>query len=498
MNSFFRFSVAILCTQKLDGADLVLSTEASISHTQPNSSVSAEAPACPSKLDKFNACHLKVPAPYDSPARKKRKKTTTSRNVHLGAPPSWIMAGPDKCGSTEIYENLLSHPQISDRVECKELHFWDNDENFGACSNPTTESFRLNEYLKSFPSSCNVRSTGSSSLQMSGEATPNYFFLKHVAFRLATFMPPTLKLMFMFRDPFKRFISRMKATLKHNHAYTCSKILAVHHSQTHQCSLNWNASRDWKASSTCRPKTALDHGCIRDSSTTDTSSSAVVRITSSEGPWNGGLGAGAYASILRDVWGAHFDVTGGDGRVLVMASEFFFSNTSCAWALQTCAQFIGVDAWSDRDLKTLFAKNNAREHHSTENFKLYNDEIAQLRHQMPGLLEGNASTEVSTGVLTGSAHQLEVKSGTRDWFCRDHEVQFIQEFFRPHNRALRSLIEKNPAVVVPSPPKGTSDGDTDWPWPPWLSSELRTGNEKKNRRNKRHVPPHGLPHRTRR
>ena len=40
-----------------------------------------------------------------------------------GILPTWIMAGPDKSGTTSIYDDLMAHPQSSDDVTCKELHF---------------------------------------------------------------------------------------------------------------------------------------------------------------------------------------------------------------------------------------------------------------------------------------------------------------------------------------------------------------------------------------
>jgi len=75
-----------------------------------------------------------------------------------GELPTWVMAGPDKCGNTPIYEKLVAgHPQISDQVKCKEHHFFDNDENFGTCQNRHHEpKASLDQFRSNFPPLCQV------------------------------------------------------------------------------------------------------------------------------------------------------------------------------------------------------------------------------------------------------------------------------------------------------------------------------------------------------
>jgi len=162
--------------------------------------------------------------------------------------PSWIMPGPDKCGITDVFKSIvIGHPQVSDQVHCKEHHFWDNDVYFGGCNKKNARvSFAVEQYRKNFPLPCQVLPpipNTPTAFQVAGEATPDYFFLKQVPYRLSMFMPASLKLIFAFRDPTKRFISRLVGNIEHPRGFTkhgiteptCTEILSDYAFRTKEC-----------------------------------------------------------------------------------------------------------------------------------------------------------------------------------------------------------------------------------------------------------------------
>ena len=103
-------------------------------------------------------------------------------------PPEFIIIGAGKCGTTSLYKYLSTHPQIL-LSNKKELRFF--DQNFA----------RGREwYLAQFPTICDRPEL------LTGEASPSYLFLPHVAQRIKNFAPKT-KLIVMLRAPVARSIS---------------------------------------------------------------------------------------------------------------------------------------------------------------------------------------------------------------------------------------------------------------------------------------------------
>ncbi|MEM7758739.1 MAG: tetratricopeptide repeat protein [Cyanobacteria bacterium P01_A01_bin.40] len=103
-------------------------------------------------------------------------------------PPDFIIIGAGKSGTTSLYKYLGTHPQIL-LPNKKELRFFDRNFNYG-----------YQWYLAQFPALCDRQEW------FTGEASPSYFFLPHVAQRISDFAPQT-KLIVMLRNPVERTIS---------------------------------------------------------------------------------------------------------------------------------------------------------------------------------------------------------------------------------------------------------------------------------------------------
>lgn len=102
--------------------------------------------------------------------------------------PDFIIIGAGKSGTTSLYKYLGHHPQIL-LPNKKELRFFDRNFNYG-----------YQWYLAQFPAICDRPEW------LTGEASPSYFFLPHVAQRIYDFAPQT-KLIVMLRNPVERTIS---------------------------------------------------------------------------------------------------------------------------------------------------------------------------------------------------------------------------------------------------------------------------------------------------
>ena len=103
-------------------------------------------------------------------------------------PPEFIIIGAGKSGTTSLYRYLNEHPQIL-LPNKKELRFFDKNFDYG-----------YEWYLAQFPTICDRPEL------ITGEASPSYLFLPHVAQRIKDFAPKT-KLIVMLRDPVARSIS---------------------------------------------------------------------------------------------------------------------------------------------------------------------------------------------------------------------------------------------------------------------------------------------------
>ncbi len=103
-------------------------------------------------------------------------------------PPDFIIIGAGKAGTTSLYKYLAHHPQIL-LPNKKELRFFDNNFHRGH-----------QWYLAQFPALSDRPDF------LTGEASPSYFFLPHVAQRIKDFSP-NIKLIVMLRNPITRTIS---------------------------------------------------------------------------------------------------------------------------------------------------------------------------------------------------------------------------------------------------------------------------------------------------
>ncbi|WP_019505685.1 tetratricopeptide repeat protein [Pleurocapsa sp. PCC 7319] len=102
--------------------------------------------------------------------------------------PDFIIIGAGKCGTTSLYNYLGYHPQVL-LPNKKELRFFDKNFAYG-----------YEWYLAQFPAISDRRDL------ITGEASPSYFFLPHVAQRIRDFAPD-IKLIVMLRNPVERSIS---------------------------------------------------------------------------------------------------------------------------------------------------------------------------------------------------------------------------------------------------------------------------------------------------
>lgn len=100
--------------------------------------------------------------------------------------PDYIVIGVTKCGTTSLYSWLIQHPQIH-KQEKKEVHFFDS--NFARGMRWYGEFFS-----KKIPG------------QLSGEATPGYFWKKGCVEKIAKHCSGA-KLILICRNPVKRVIS---------------------------------------------------------------------------------------------------------------------------------------------------------------------------------------------------------------------------------------------------------------------------------------------------
>ena len=102
--------------------------------------------------------------------------------------PDFIIIGAGKCGTTSLYNYLGYHPQIL-LPNKKELRFFDKNFSYG-----------YEWYLAQFPTITDRPDL------LTGEASPSYLFLPHVAQRMRDFAPH-IKLIVMLRNPVERSIS---------------------------------------------------------------------------------------------------------------------------------------------------------------------------------------------------------------------------------------------------------------------------------------------------
>jgi hypothetical protein len=107
-----------------------------------------------------------------------------------GSLPNFIVVGTQKGGTTELYDQLIMHPQIAPAF-AKEVHFF--DANYGK---------GVEWYSTFFP---RADSHGASGM-ITGEASPCYIFHPDVARRVAETLP-NVKIILLLRNPVDRAYS---------------------------------------------------------------------------------------------------------------------------------------------------------------------------------------------------------------------------------------------------------------------------------------------------
>jgi len=117
--------------------------------------------------------------------------------------PSFIFAGGELCGSNYIYNTLLQHPQILDKVQPNGYSVFDSDH--------YDESSAFESYLSKFPylesdtlHTLTTDRDGKKRSIISGEDAPHYLYKSHLTARRIRETLPHVKLIFILRDPIDR------------------------------------------------------------------------------------------------------------------------------------------------------------------------------------------------------------------------------------------------------------------------------------------------------
>ena len=109
----------------------------------------------------------------------------------------YLIIGAQRCGTTSLYNYMITHPQIIPAKE-KEIHYFDINFNKG-----------LDWYLANFPTSHSVQKKNI----MTGEASPYYIFHPLTAERIFKTIPNS-KLLVLLRDPIERAFSHYYLIVK--------------------------------------------------------------------------------------------------------------------------------------------------------------------------------------------------------------------------------------------------------------------------------------------
>lgn len=103
--------------------------------------------------------------------------------------PDFLCVGAAKCGTTSLHAILSGHPEIY-LPERKEIHFFENDENYFQGIDWYKQYFEKVQHEK-----------------IVGEITADYMFFDYVPQRIADTLGKNVKLIFMLRDPAERAYS---------------------------------------------------------------------------------------------------------------------------------------------------------------------------------------------------------------------------------------------------------------------------------------------------
>lgn len=118
--------------------------------------------------------------------------------------PNFIIIGAQKSGTGSLYRYLLEHPDIFPALR-KEIRYFDRNFSRG-----------LNWYRYHFPSRASrwFRLKIRKKAFLTGEATPEYLFLPHVARRMRALLPG-IKLIVLLRNPAIRAYSHYQHKVRH-------------------------------------------------------------------------------------------------------------------------------------------------------------------------------------------------------------------------------------------------------------------------------------------
>lgn len=105
----------------------------------------------------------------------------------------FLVVGAQKAGTTALHEFLAAHPEIG-MPSIKELHWFDDDANFGPGASERA-------YHARFPARPGIR--------IFGEVTPAYCWVPAAALRIQRYAPG-MKLVMLLRDPIERAFSHYR------------------------------------------------------------------------------------------------------------------------------------------------------------------------------------------------------------------------------------------------------------------------------------------------
>jgi hypothetical protein len=117
-----------------------------------------------------------------------------------GSLPDYVIVGTQKGGTTELYEQLIQHPQVKSSF-AKEVHFFDANYDKG-----------MGWYRAFFPQQATAQPNGS----ITGEASPCYLFHPTAA-RRAHASIPHAKIIVLLRDPVHRAYSHYHHEVRLGH-----------------------------------------------------------------------------------------------------------------------------------------------------------------------------------------------------------------------------------------------------------------------------------------
>ncbi len=113
--------------------------------------------------------------------------------------PDFILIGTQRAGTTSLFRDLRSHPQVAPPI-VKEIHFYDYNHAKGT-----------SWYHAHFPTQAERDEVaGAGGHCLSGEATPNYLRHPHAARWAAAELPETTKFIVTLRNPVDRAFSHWK------------------------------------------------------------------------------------------------------------------------------------------------------------------------------------------------------------------------------------------------------------------------------------------------